>query len=145
METDEIQNLLCGLPFMIDMPESLKQRVSLIFLDISEFETIEEGRVLFREGDSKSQDGYIVLSGSVKVDKSYAKCTTAYGPVLLGEIKQFNPRSERTATVTANEDLDTLHFDWTKFNDALRARLDATDQEVFRKCLLNYAWLHLLN
>jgi CRP-like cAMP-binding protein len=145
METDEIQNLLCGLPFMLDMPESLKQRVGIILLDISDLETIDVGAELFREGDRASQDGYIVLSGSVRVEKSYAKSSTAYAPVLLGEVKQFNPRSERTATVRANEDLDALHFDWTKFNNAVHARLDATDQDVLRKSLLNYAWLHLLN
>jgi len=145
METDEIQNLLCGLPFMLDMPESLKQRVGIIFMDISDLETIETGRELFREGDRSSQDGYIVLSGSVRVEKSYAKSSTAYAPVLLGEVKQFNPRSERTATVRANEDLDALHFDWLKFNAAVQARFDATDQDVLRKSLLGYAWLHLLN
>jgi CRP-like cAMP-binding protein len=145
METEEIQNLLCGLPLMLDMPESLKQRVGMILQDISEMETIEEGAELFHEGDRTSHDGYIVLSGSVSVEKSYAKSSTAFAPVLLGEVKQFNPKSERTATVRAREDLDALHFDWDKFNAAVHARLDETDQEVLRTALLNYAWLHLLN
>ena len=145
MEAAEIQSFLCGLPFMLDLPESLKQRVGTIFEDISDLETIDEGTELFREGDSRSEDGYIVLSGSVRVEKSYAKSSNAYAPVLLDEVKQFNPSSKRTATVTAREELAALHFDWTKFNNAVHARLDSTDQDVVRKALLGYAWLHLLN
>jgi CRP-like cAMP-binding protein len=145
METEEIQSFLCGLPFMLELPESLKQRVGLIFADISDTESIEAGTELFHEGDTQSEDGYIVLSGSVRVEKSYAKSSTAFAPVLLGEVKRFNPSSQRTATVSAREDLDVLHFDWAKFNDAVHARLDKTDQDVLRKALLNYAWLHLLN
>ncbi len=145
METEEIQSFLCGLPFMLDLPESLKQRVGTIFVDISSEETIEADTELFREGDTRSQDGYIVLSGSVKVEKSYAKSSTAFAPVLLGEVKQFNPSSQRTATVSAREDIDVLHFDWTNFNDAVSARLDVIDQDVLRRALLGYAWLHLLN
>lgn len=145
METEEVQNLLCGLPFMLDMPESLKQQVGQVFLEVSELESIEADTVLFREGDKNNQDGYIVLSGSVQVEKSYAKECTAMAPVLLGEVKQFNPRSERTATVRAREDLDALHFDWNAFYAAIDERLDDMDQEVLRTALLNYAWLHLLN
>jgi len=145
METEEVQNLLSGLPFMLDMPESLKQQVGQILLEVSEVESIEADTVLFREGDKNNQDGYIVLSGSVQVEKTYAKECAAMAPVLLGEVKQFNPRSERTATVRAREDLDALHFDWNRFYEAVDDRLDATDQEVLRAALLNYAWLHLLN
>lgn len=145
METEEVQNLLCGLPFMLDMPESLKQQVGRVFLEVSELQSIEADTVLFQEGDKNNQDGYIVLSGAVQVEKSYAKECTALAPVLLGEVKQFNPRSERTATVRAKEDLDALHFDWNRFYEAVDDRLDEMDQEVLRTALLNYAWLHLLN
>lgn len=145
METEEMQNLLSGLPFMLDMPESLKQQVGQIFMEVSDLESIDADSLLFREGDKNNQDGYIVLSGAVTVEKSYAKECTAMAPVLLGEVKQFNPRSERTATVRAKEDLDALHFDWSKFYEAVDDRLDDMDQEVLRAALLNYAWLHLLN
>lgn len=145
METEEMQNLLCGLPFMLDMPESLKQQVGQIFVEVSDLESIDADAVLFREGDRNNQDGYIVLSGAVTVEKSYAKECMALAPVLLGEVKQFNPRSERTATVRAKEDLDALRFDWSKFYARVDERLDDMDQEVLRAALLNYAWLHLLN
>ena len=81
----------------------------------------------------------------MKVKKSYAPECKAFAPVLLGEVKQFSPRSERTATVVANEDLETLHFTWRKFNQAVEDTLEPTDREVLRKALLGYAWLHLLN
>ena len=145
METDELRNILNGLPFMLDMPESLKQRVAKVFVAISRFDIVEEGTELFHEGEDRIDDGYIVLSGSVKVTKSYAPTSNAFAPVLVGEAKQFNPRSERTATVTANEDLDTLHFEWPAFRETVAAEFDATEQEVLRKALLSYAWVHLLN
>lgn len=145
METDELRNILNGLPFMIEMPESLKQRVCKLFVAISKYVTIEKGTELFVEGDRDNDDGYIVLSGSVLVTKSYAGDSKAFAPVLIGEVKQFSPRSERTATVVANDDLETLHFTWTRFNEAVDATFDETDQEVLRKSLLGYAWLHLLN
>lgn len=145
METDELRNILVGLPFMLDMPESLKQRVCKVFVAISKYDTVEEGTELFREGERETDDGYVVLSGSVKVKKSYAPECKAFAPVLLGEVKQFSPRSERTATVVANEDLETLHFTWRKFNQAVEDTLEPTDREVLRKALLGYAWLHLLN
>ena len=145
METDELRNILIGLPFMLDMPESLKQRVCRVFVAISKYETVEEGRELFREGERESEDGYVVLSGSVRVTKSYAAASKAFAPVLLGEVKQFSPQSERTATVAAAEDLETLHFTWPRFYERVESEFDPTDQEVLRKALLGYAWLHLLN
>jgi CRP-like cAMP-binding protein len=145
METDELRNILVGLPFMLDLPESLKQRLCKVFVAISKFETVEQGRVLFREGESDTDDGYIVLSGSVRVTKSYSGASKAFAPVLLGEAKQFSPQSERTATVEANDDLETLHFEWGSFREKVESAFDRTDREVLRKALLGYAWLHLLN
>ncbi len=145
METDELRNILVGLPFMLDMPESLKQRICKVFVAISKYDTVEAGTTLFKEGDRDSDDGYVVLSGSVRVTKSYAPECKAFAPVLLGEVKQFSPRSERTATVTANDELETLHFTWHRFNDTVDQTFDETDREVLRKALLGYAWLHLLN
>ncbi len=145
METDELRNILVGLPFMLDMPESLKQRICKVFVAISKYDTVEAGTELFREGERETDHGYVVLSGSVRVRKSYAPECKAFAPVLLGEVKQFSPRSERTATVIAADDLETLHFTWRRFNQTVDESFDETEREVLRKALLGYAWLHLLN
>lgn len=145
MSLEEHTVLLGSLPFMLEMPESLKQQVCRILLEVGEFHQVEKGAMLFREGDQHNPDGYVLLSGSVRVAKSYAGDAQAFAPVLLGEVQQFNPRSERTATVEALEDLDTLHFTWDRFHNEVQARLDDHEREVLRKALLEYAWLHLLN
>lgn len=144
MDTYDSNALLGSLPFMLEMPESLRQQVNRILLDVAEVAQIEEGSVLFDEGDTENSDGYVLLSGSVEVSKSYASGSQAFAPALLGEVKQFNPRAERTASVRALEDLEVLRFTWDRFNEEARARLDEDEREVLRKALLDYAWLHLL-
>ena len=145
MTIEEQKRLIQGLPFMSALPADAQQHVITAFIDTSELTRIEEGNELFREGDQTSNDGYVLLSGSIIVQKSYTNDAKAAAPALVGEVKQFNPKSERTATVRALEDLETLRFNWDAFYGALENCLHPQEIKMLRKALLDYAWQHILS
>jgi CRP-like cAMP-binding protein len=144
MWPDEQARLIRELPFMLDLSESVQERVQRAIMEVSESLDIPSGRVLFREGDTAPNDGYVLLRGSVRVEKSASPETTAYAPALLGELQQFHPEHRRGATVTALEELDVLRFDWPRLDAALASRLDNAEQGQVREALRRYGWLHFL-
>lgn len=144
MDNDECRNLISGLPCMLELSESIKQVVIGTLMDLAAHETMSEGDSLFTEGAQAAGEGYVLLSGNVSVEKSYSSTSTCAAPELLGEIGQFNPESNRTATVTASEELEVLRFDWNELYAVLQKKLDDEEQEHFRRALLDQAWEHLL-
>ncbi len=145
MSPEQTQQLLADLPFMDDVPKGVAQRFAEILFDAAERTTVLDGTQLFTEGEHEPDLGYVLLSGEVRVQKSYASDSMTTAPALLGEIKQFNPTSERTATVRASGDLDVLQFRWDQINAAISAALKGPEQKLLRKALLDYAWRHVLN
>ena len=130
---------------MDDLPKGVAQRFAEILFDAAERTTVLDGTQLFTEGEHEPDLGYVLLSGAVRVEKSYASDSMTTAPALLGEIKQFNPTSERTATVRASGDLDVLQFRWDEVNASINAALKEPEQKLLRKALLDYAWRHVLN
>ncbi len=145
MSLEQTELVLAGLPFMADLPKGLAQRFTEILIEVAEHATLADGTQLFAEGEHEPDLGYVLLSGEVQVEKSYASDSIASAPALLGEIKQFNPTSERTATVRALGDLDVLQFRWDELNAAIHASLKGPEQKTLRRALLDYAWKHVLN
>ena len=145
MSSEQTRRLLASLPFMDDLPKAVAQRFAEILIDSTERTTVVEGTQLFTEGEHEPDFGYVLLSGQVQVEKSYTSDSMTTAPALLGEIKQFNPTSERTATVRASGDLDVLQFRWDELNAAINATLKEPEQKILRKALLDYAWKHVLN
>lgn len=145
MSPEETQELLAGLPFMDDLPKGLAQRFVEMLIGAAERTTVVDGTKLFTEGEHEPDLGYVLLSGKVQVEKSYTSNSMTSAPALLGEIKQFNPASERTATVRALGDLDVLQFRWVDLNAAISAELKEPEQKLLRKAMLDYAWKHVLN
>lgn len=143
-DQDDIENHLAGLSLMLDLPSGARHGVLGILRDLGTRASIPAGETLFTEGDTAGDTGYVLLSGSVHVHKSYSPDSTAIAPAILGEVKQFLPDSARTATVRAVEELDVLEFDWNRFNTELERKLDTHDLDVVRQALLGYAWTHLL-
>ncbi len=144
MGPEQTKQLLAGLPFMGDLPKGLAQRFTEILIEVAEHATLADGTQLFAEGEHEPDLGYVLLSGEVQVEKSYTSDSIASAPALLGEIKQFNPASERTATVRASGELDVLQFRWSELNAAIDSALKGPEQKILRKALLDYAWRHVL-
>lgn len=142
---DDLEFRLAGLSLLLDLPSTARHEVLSMLLEIGKREIVSEGETIFSEGDTAGDTGYVLLSGSVKVEKSYSESTICFAPALIGEAKQFVPGSARTATVRALDDLDVLRFDWNRFHGESERRLDEHDLNVLGKALLGYAWTHLLN
>ena len=144
MSLEQTERVLAGLPCMGDLPKGLAQRFTEILIEVAEHATLADGTQLFAEGEHEPDLGYVLLSGEVQVEKSYTSDSIASAPALLGEIKQFNPASERTATVRASGELDVLQFRWSELNAAIDSALKGPEQKILRKALLDYAWRHVL-
>ena len=125
-------------------PEPLSQRIAAVFDEVSESECLERDAYLIHIGDQSCNDGFILVKGSVSVRKRITPPFKAEGPVLLGEMKQFNPKSERTADVTALEEIEVLRFDWDRFYALLKERLAPSEFAIFSRALQDYSWLHFL-
>lgn len=145
LSADERHAQLMALPLINELPKILGKRFVAHLEDAGEHTCLGDGVELFSEGDLEPDYGYVLLAGSVNVKKSYASDSVANAPALLGEIKQFNPNSERTATVSASGALEVLRFRWGDLNSKLKTALSKAEQELLRKALLDYAWSHVLS
>jgi len=145
MSPEQTEKLLASLPFMGGLPKGVAKRFAEILIEAAERTTLADGTQLFAEGEHEPDLGYVLLSGNVHVEKSYASDSIASAPALLGEIKQFTPASERTATVRASGDVDVLQFRWDELNAAIDVALREPERKILRKALLDYAWKHVLS
>ena len=103
---------------------------------------VAAGTVLFNEGDKPSDQGIVVLTGAVSIQKPGAPEFEQPAPELLGEMTRFNPTGHRTATVTTSQPCSILRFAWAKFEKVAQRRMGATDFSAMMKALEEYAWEH---
>ncbi len=136
--------IISDLSFIQAFPDALRHRVVTMIQDVSSPQDIREGTILLRKGDTTSNDGYILLEGTVEVLREDIPTTTVHPPALLGEVKQFNPVHERIADVTALQDLRVLHFNWEDLNATAVERLSESDLALFLNALSEYAWQHIV-
>ena len=136
-----------GLPFMLELDDYLRARAVAAIRDISERKALSAGTLLFSREDSVSDDGYVVFAGNVVIEGEDGATKTVLPTALLGEMKQFDfdGQHHRMATVRADDEIEVLHFSWSRLYDAL-ARV-ASPEEVgeFRKALRHYAWMHYMD
>lgn len=137
---------LARLPFFLDLSDDTVQRVLRAFNQAGQAEAVPDGTVLLQEGEKSSDTGFILLDGEVSVSASCGFSKEVHGPVLLGEMKQFDfERTEmRLATVVANAGVRVIRFSWMQFYEALSDRLSPEELKEFSQALENYAWLHYL-
>lgn len=144
MEQEDIRDVLKAVPFVQALPDSIRDDLLDIILEISEPVTIEEGTILFTEGERGSDVGYFLLKGDVEIRKSNGMDSSCPAPELLGEMKQFNPVGLRTATVESLTDLDLLSFDWADFRAATEDYFPPDDLKALEDVMENYAWQHFI-
>ena len=144
MGAAEHVDLISQLAFIQSFPEALRQRIVGAFRDAAESKQIEEGTSLFVLGDTVSNHGYVLVSGSVLVKRPDTPSANVDPPAVLGEVKQFNPRHERIADVTALDTLEALYFNWDKLYELLQERLSEDEYAEFRTALEDYAWQHII-
>lgn len=142
MKTEAIPAVLADIPFIHSLPESTREDLTRIIVDVSHPETIEEGTEIFTQGEPGTDIGYFLLEGDYEVLKFGAMPLQKSGPELLGEMKQFNPVGLRTATVNAVTSLDLLKFKWTELHGALEAWLTDDAFQTVEHAIESYAWEH---
>lgn len=140
MDPESARELILDMPFMPRLPQSLRETVIDIFEVVSEAQTFSPGESLFREGQYTPDDGFVVLSGTIAVNKANAAEMHLDAPILLGEMKQFNPASTRTANVDAVSGVYALRFSWDDFNEQWLVRLKSDEIDVFQEALEEFAY-----
>ncbi len=143
MSTDTNQELITKLIVMKAFPDPFRKRIAPVFEEVSETKTLQEGSYLFHLGDKSVNDGFIVLSGTIRIMKRVIPPYKAEAPALLGEMRQSKMESERSADVYALEEIEFLHFDWDRFHNLLKERLARSEYAIFSRALSDYSWLHL--
>ncbi|MBI4559109.1 MAG: cyclic nucleotide-binding domain-containing protein [Candidatus Hydrogenedentes bacterium] len=146
MTLQQIEQAVASLSLMLTLADHVKERVVAAFKEVSQLKELKPGDGLFAEGDSDSDEGYILLSGSVKVETADGFSTQVFPPELLGEMKQFHfgGSAERMADVSVIEPSEVLQFSWARLHASLSERLDANALAEFENALQSYAWMHFL-
>ena len=142
MNTEALRQRLYQLSFMTPLAPPLKGKLADLFIGISDGKKVPAQTRLFVAGAPTTDEGVIVLDGEIRVDKPDAPEIVVPAPHLIGEMSQFNPSRQRTATVIANTDLKALVFKWTDFNDKAKAYLEPDEVEATNTAMQEYAWQH---
>ncbi|NUM53243.1 MAG: cyclic nucleotide-binding domain-containing protein [Candidatus Hydrogenedentes bacterium] len=142
MGPQEIHNTIVQVPILEEFAPAERETLSALLQEVSEVRRLRKGHRMTREGSRGRNRGFILLSGSVRVQKSDMPDTKVTAPELLGEVMQFNPKRMRVATVLAHEDCLVLRFMWDDFWDAVTRYFEPDEQKKVREVLERRAWEH---
>ena len=84
--------------------------------------------------------GFVLLQGTVEVQKEGAPGITLPAPALLGEMQQFNSQSLRTATVLAKGECIARKFSWQELYRQAKQDLDASEQAMLIDSIERVVW-----
>jgi CRP-like cAMP-binding protein len=144
MRLEEIRTALRGLALAKLLPREMRERVMMAFLATGEAKRCQPGATLFKEGDASSDMGYVLLRGTVSIEKQGNTPVCCEAPEILGEMQQFNPLHERTASVRAGADVTVFAFSWHEFFAAAETILSREETERLREELGGLAWRHFV-
>jgi CRP-like cAMP-binding protein len=139
-----IRGQLKDLRVLEDLPAAMRSRVMMVFLLVSEDHILRHRSTLFTQDEQIDETGYVLLEGSVTIQKQDGETVTCSGPELLGEMQMLNPRHTRTATVIAASDVKVLEFNWRSFFQIAEGLFDTDELEALREGLSNLAWKHFI-
>ena len=142
MGPHEIHDAILHVSTVEEFAPPIRETLSALLQEISEVRRLRKGHRMTREGSRGRNRGFILVSGSVRIQKSDMPDTKATAPEMLGEVMQFNPKKMRVATVIAHEDCLVLRFMWDEFWDAVARYFESDDQVKVREVLERRAWEH---
>lgn len=135
MEQLALLQTLIRLPLLQAAPDTTKTRLAELLLHVGEPITVSPGDALLHQGDLGGETGFILLRGEVTVERMGAPPATISAPALLGEIQQFNPRAQRTATVRASGPVEALKFAWQTLYAKANEMLSSDEQHLLMDVL----------
>ena len=130
------------LSIVRDAPETLRPKIIRLLTQVGKLVQIPAGRKLFTQGEESGATAYILLLGTVIVDKSDSPQIEVVGPELLGEIARLSTSGKRTATVTTADDATLVKFDWDDFNEELNRSFTPEERKFVHGALDSLAWEH---
>ena len=142
MEPALIRAQILRISLFHGLPKLLGMHAVNVLSRICDVRTLRPGYILFTEGDAVSDDGYILLRGEIAVRKAGSPEIQVAAPELLGEMKQFSPVGQRTATVEARAEIEVLDFKWSDFHRDVAEHLDEGQQKKLAEAIESYAWQH---
>jgi CRP-like cAMP-binding protein len=142
MHLNEIRDRIGHIPVVHELPEDIRQRFAMILLGLGHEVTATDGQVLFEEGQGDDDVAYVMLEGTLLVEKSEVPALLVNAPELLGEVVKFSPLARRSATVTAQGDVKLLKFYWTPFFHAMDQVFNPDERLDVRHALEDIAWGH---
>jgi CRP-like cAMP-binding protein len=142
MGPNDIHEAIVHVPVVAEFALPVRETLSTLLQEISEVRRLRKGHRMTREGSRGRNRGFILLTGSVRIQKSDVPDSKARAPELLGEAMQFNPKKMRIASVFAHEDCLVMRFMWDDFWDAVARYFDPDEQTKVRESLERRAWEH---
>ena len=130
MTASEDLNILASLPLLRNMPRTAQERIANVLSEVSEAIELADDAVLLHQGDLASDTAFMLLHGRVRIDREGVEPVMITAPDLLGEIQQFNPRAQRTASVRAAGPVKARRFAWQVFYEKARAALTPAEQAL---------------
>jgi hypothetical protein len=131
METTTQYPEVLDLPLLAGMPDVVRDRVVRVLNDSGERVKLFEGDTLLHQGGIGGDAGFVLLKGTVRVEREEGPALSVGAPALLGEMYQFNPHAQRTATVTSEGNAEALKFSWHSLYSRAREALSPDEQLIF--------------
>lgn len=144
MLLNELRNRLAQLLVVKSVPAVMRPRVVMVFLAIGQEGKANKGFVLFKQGDEHDDSAYVLIGGSVTVEKDDAPSVEVRAPHLLGEMIQFSPIRQRAATVTANSMVRLLRFTWKGFFQTAEELFTPEEMDHLKHAIEEVVWSHVV-
>ena len=144
MVLNELRTRLAQLSIVKNVPAVMRPRVAMVLLGIGQEGKANPGFVLFTQGDPYDDTAYILLQGSVTVEKGDSPSVEVSAPHLLGEMVQFSPVKERSATVTSSTSVRLLRFTWIAFFSTAEQLFNPEELDHLKQALEGVAWGHVV-
>lgn len=140
MAMNEHSEKLLGLPVLEGLSDDTKERICAVIMGVSEETTASSGEDLLQEGHLAFASGYILLEGTVSVEREGLDSIELTAPKLLGEMSQFIEDDARTATVRAASDASFLKFSWDDLYARAEKELSKEENAAFRQAIEQVVW-----
>lgn len=144
MKPEETRKTIGNIKFMQELPEQLREKAIDLFEQASEQRSVPKDAVFIHAQEQTQNKGFLLLKGSVSIQKPDAPEVTCTAPELLGEMMQLTPAKVRTATVSAAEDCVVMRFDWADLWAKAGVLLTPEEQAQLDEAIKSLAWDHLV-
>lgn len=126
---------IANLAFVQRLPDYMHHPVAKLLFEVAQPRRCDPGEVIIREREIGGALGYILIRGRVRVEREGHAPVLIDAPALLGEMHQFNPNAERSATVSAEVPAEVVAFAWHELYERVRAIFPVEDQQMLLESL----------